>query len=60
MSTFPKRRFLTMIDKKRMMMTMMMRMTMATMKAVTKKVEILQIDEMMRWADKDGDGLVSN
>ena len=47
-----------------MMMTMMMMMRrmimMATMKAVTKKVEILQIDEMMRWADKDGDGLVSN
>ena len=23
------------------------------------KIEILQIDEMMRWADRDGDGLVS-
>ena len=33
---------------------------MTRMKIMTKKVEILQIDEMMRWADRDGDGLVRN
>ena len=43
-----------MMIRRRMMMVTTMK------KIMSKKLEILQIDEMMRWADKDGDGLVSN
>ena len=48
-----RRRMIIMRIRRRMMM-------MTTMKIMSKKLGIPQIDEMMRWADRDGDGLVSN